>query len=140
PGPSLIRPAMTVSLDAKGETVATTSDNDVQLWDARSGRRRGRPLMQFAGTAGTVAISADGRLVAASVNNTVRVWDLRSRRPIRRPLPPGHTGTVTGVAFSGDGQLLASAGGEGTVRLWNPRTGAALGGPLSQNTSVIQAI
>ena len=41
---------------------------------------------------------------------------------------------VEGVAFSPDGALLASAYVDGTVRLWNPATGQAVGAPLQADT------
>ena len=42
----------------------------------------------------------------------------------------GHTGRVTEVAFSADGELLASVALDGVVRVWDVATGRSHGPPL----------
>jgi WD40 repeat protein len=80
----------------------------------------------------SVAFSRDGRTMATgSGDKAIRLWNVRTRQEIGRPLVgPGTTGVLR-VAFSPDGQLLASAGGyDGTVRFWSVRTHSQIGPAL----------
>src|SRR5262249_38395606 len=69
-----------------------------------------------------VVFSPDGQLLAAcSGTSPVEVWDARTGKPVRSiPVAPG---LIWKIAFGPDGRL---AGGdrEGTVHVWDPRTGA----------------
>ena len=47
---------------------------------------------------------------------------------------PADPSVVESVAFSRSGRVLATADGDGTVRLWDPVTGQAIGAPLQAAT------
>ncbi len=58
---------------------------------------------------------------------------------IQQQILSGHTAPVTSVAWSPDGQYLASSSLDGTIRLWNGRTGELLY-TLSEHTDLAWSI
>ncbi|MGH3755587.1 MAG: WD40 repeat domain-containing protein [Pseudonocardiaceae bacterium] len=51
-----------------------------------------------------------------------------------------HTGPVYGVAFSPDGQKIATAGYDKTVRVWDAATGQQIGQPLTGHIDQIRGV
>jgi WD40 repeat protein len=80
------------------------------------------------GATATIAISPKGTVLAATSGKTIELWDIATQRQITRPLPAGTD--IDALAFSPDGQILASADYGGTARLWNTATGRQVGAPL----------
>jgi RNA polymerase sigma factor (sigma-70 family) len=94
------------------------------LRDVPSGRRTGE--VPVAGSiVEAVAFAPDGKTFATAVGETVRLWDTATITEARRindkvELNPN---VWKRLAFSADGKVLAAAGREGTLRLWEAATG-----------------
>ena len=101
-----------------------SADKTVQVWDAATGGKtfsysyRGHSR---ANAVNTVAWSpGSGHYIASggsSPDNTVQVWDAFTGSPLLTY--PGHTNDVYAVAWSPDGQFIASSSWA-QVRVWQP--------------------
>jgi WD40 repeat protein len=114
---------------------------EVVLWDARTWRPRGKPLVvnpEYTGDK-TVAVSSDGGLVAVPLSSGgVRVWSSSGRRAVAT-LPAAKT-AVTALAFAPDASALAIGDEGGGVRFLDPRTAQAKAKPLALPESLAAAI
>jgi WD40 repeat protein len=91
----------------------------VWLWDLATGIKHN--LGRTDGIVHPVAFAPDSKSLAVADGPRVRIIDVATRQ-VRQVLNE-HGNIVSCVAFSSDGQLLAAASADYTVRVWDPATG-----------------
>jgi WD40 repeat protein len=118
-------PVYAAAFDSRGDLLVTASyDGTARVWDT-SGRQV-RVLDAKDGPVFGAAFSPDDKLVvtANGYEGDVYLWQLATGRALLRLKgSQGSVGNVEDVAFSSDGALIATAGSDGSARVWDARSG-----------------
>ncbi len=116
-----------VAFSPDGKVVAGGAWRGIKLWNIETGeevRLKGGTTVR----SGSIAFSPDGATFASAgvdrfggTSGAVTLWDIETGKELATL--PGHTERIPAVAFSPDGTTVASGLRDGTVKLWNAKTG-----------------
>ena len=131
----------TMTFSPDGLTVAASSGCIIRLWDVKTGDCRimfkNDPLIEelFPEETWSLVFSPDGQTIASVCDDhAIRLWDVKTGKC--RSILENHSFVETendgtyhtrfSLAFSPDGQTIASSAGDSSIQLWSIQTGACL--------------
>jgi WD40 repeat protein len=143
-GPSLDNGETVSSLafGAKGILAAGGAHGSIRLWDTsrrsviasamgvhKSITKAGQPMEDVVSA---VAFSPDGSTLASAgfIDGGFRLWDGRTLAALTDQAVNAGVGDLDSLAFSSDGETLATSGENGAMRLWNVRARRPLTPPV----------
>jgi WD40 repeat protein len=129
----------------------------VRIYNASTGTASGEAWSTGqTGYIRAIAMSPDNKILAAGSDDySIILYNMDTRSVINQPMR-GHNGVsetnilytprscppqaITSLAFSKDGQLLASGSKDNTVRIWNVQTGTMFCDPLHGHMSSVHSV
>jgi WD40 repeat protein len=121
-----------IAFSPDGKTVGVATPGEIFLLDAHT-HRRTRTLEHESSWRG-IAFSPDGTKIASGGIRRPIMWDLSTGKSTGEFLPK-HYGLVYSVAFSPNGEMLASAGVDRRIILWDADSGETINETLSGHSS-----
>lgn len=130
---------LSLTLSRDGRTLASGGyDHTLKLWDVKMGNEirtfADKKMDGVIEQVRAISLSSDGELLASSevgyrqsgnefhyVYRRIKLWDLKTGTVSLTINEPKFE--ISGIAFSPDDRLLAGAGPEGIIKLWNVKTG-----------------
>ncbi|MDE0085217.1 MAG: hypothetical protein OXU23_05860 [Candidatus Poribacteria bacterium] len=125
-------PAVSAAFSPDRKTCAIVSETGISVRNAHTfqflesltktvgsediGKFRGRDI----GSIGSVAFSPDSNTIVSCGGNDIHLWDPHTNQLFNTLI--GHTEPINSVVFSPDGEKIASASNDRTIRLWNVNT------------------
>jgi WD40 repeat protein len=111
-----------VAFSWDGRRLASSArDGTVKIWDARDAHSGQELTLRHDSEVWSVAYGPEDQLIASACwDGTVHLWNAASGKCVRTVKLPNH---VYRVAFSRDGQRLATVSRDKTVRILDPRSG-----------------
>lgn len=132
-------PLRTVAFNKDGSVYALAGDAP-KIWLENVAPGKECPSLESRiGPVSSLAFHPERPFLAAGGRDGVQLWDIHTGKELKA-LMKSHTKPVLAVAFSPDGNLLASAGEDDTVRLWDVKTWSELRPALSAHTGSVRAI
>lgn len=133
-GPGLVS---SVAFSPDGKLFGSGHVFNAVVWDATTNQ----PFLgtdRFGGV-NCVDFSPDSNILALGQGSKIRLWNVATDESIGKPFE-GHSESVNSVAFSPDGQTLASGSSDHSIILWNVETGQTIGKPLTKHSESVNSV
>lgn len=117
--------ALSVAFSPDGRFLAATNDHGVTLVDTSTWKpvwRKGHSCLM------TAVAFGRNEVACADANGVVTFRDPRTGDELPGPIA-AHSGRIIGLAYSSDRSLLASAGVDGAVRIWDSKSRKRVSAP-----------